>query len=252
MKYLVAFAVLMLWSNNLHSKDIYKLNLEINNLDTNIIASKLSLQRHMIYNNLQSKQLLNDYYTFGYVKTKQDKPNREYPQSLKLSNGYSLVNTRSNIILKSYQDTSSNVFTFNQSTPIISFTHGLTTNSIFSLSYTIGYQKSEISMNKTKFASNKFVAFINPSLTIFRNSKIETYFQLKVGAVYDDKKMDRIESITIAYLLPGNLKFYTGFTPLGISVSLSNKIDFNFEWSLWSYETFGLGLKYNFKNNPNY
>ena len=96
------------------------------------------------------------------------------------------------------------------------------------------------------------MAFLNPRLTTFRNQKFETYFQLKVGVVYDDKKMDNIKSNTIYYLLPPNIKIYTGFTPFGLSYNVSNNIDVNFEWSLWSYETFNLGLKYNFKKNKNY
>lgn len=102
-------------------------------------------------------------------------------------------------------------------------------------------------MNRTKFGANKFLTFINPRLITSRNKWLETYFKLKVGIIYDDKNLKSIKSNTICYLIPTNLKVYTGFTPLGVSMKLSQHVKINFEWSLWSYETINFGIKYNFK-----
>ena len=64
--------------------------------------------------------------------------------------------------------------------------------------------------------------------------------------MYDDKDYSKIKSNTIRFLLPSNFQVYTGFTPLGLSVKVSKHIDINAEWSVWSYEAFNFGVKYNF------
>lgn len=211
--------------------------------DTNLYT----LKHKMIGTTLQSAIRLKEYYKYGFVSNQKSIHNREFSQSLSFNNGYSCLNTRSNSVLKAYQDTSSNVFSINQSSPIISITHNISFSDIFSISYTLGYQRSLIRMNRTKFGANKFLAFINPRLTTSRNRRIETYFQLKVGLIYDDKNLKSIKSNTICYLIPTNFKIYTGFTPLGVSMKLNQQINLNLEWSLWSYETINIGLKYNFK-----
>ena len=206
----------------------------------------------MVNTDKESKLILTEYYDFGYIQIKKTLQERAYMKSFKISTGYSLGNTRSNYILKSYQDTTSNVFTFNQSLPVISFTYEIAASSRFSMSYSFSYHKSDIEMNRESFGSNKFILFVKPCLTTFRKNRFEGYFQLKIGAIYDDKKLINIESNTIRYLIPANFKIYTGFTPLGINFNASKTIDVNFEWSLWSYETFSFGLKYNFCKNKNY
>jgi hypothetical protein len=197
----------------------------------------------MTQNPKQSKLLVDD---FTSNHNNKNLLQREYSQSFKISSGYSLSDSRSNNILKSYEDTSTNVFTFNQHTPVISFTHDIASSNIFSFSYTIGYQKSNIELNRQKFSENKIALFVNPRLTTYRNNRIETYSQLKIGLVLDDKNTSDIKSLSVRYLLSPKLKFYTGFTPIGISFNLSKTVAINFEWSIWSYESFNFGIKYNF------
>lgn len=243
---------LLTFSNNSFSMHYSNSFYPLNEKDTSGVSNKIELQHLMAYTTKQSKSLLNEYYSYGYISNHKSIPQREYMQSFKISSGYSLYNTRSNIILKSYQDTSSNVFTFKQSSPIVSFTHNISKSNIFSFSYTLGYQRSVIEMNRKKFSSNKFLAFVNPRLTTMRKKRFETYFQLKIGVIYDDKKINDIKSSAIRYYLPPNFKLYTGFTPLGVTYNLSSNANLNFEWSVWSFETFSFGIKYNFKKNKDY
>jgi len=180
------------------------------------------------------------------------KSKRKFKQTFSFGIGDSKQVRKWNSTLLAYQDTSDNKISVNGNAPVISLSHDIAFDNTFSLGYTIGYQKSDITMNGKQFSTKRLFAFVHPKLIVYRNRWFEGYFQLKLGFVHHDANLSQIKSDYILRWIPSNMKFYSGVTPVGVQIKLGGRFAINAEVSLWSFESIHAGLCYNFASNPHY
>ena len=211
-----------------------------------------TLEKKMHFDKGQIEQLKYDLFQPSDFEKDKSLSSRPYLQSITLSSGYSASSERSNQYLKIYSDTSRNTMSINKSSPVLTFSHDIALGNIFSLSYSLGYQQMDIDFNRSKYSSFKVFFFINPRLVLFNKKRLSGYSKLNIGVVYEDAKVEMLSSSAMTYFMPPHYKIYTGFTPIGLSLKLSNQLSLNSELSLWSFESINIGLKYSFRKNPHY
>lgn len=184
------------------------------------------------------------------LKRQEDRMNVfPFRQTLTLSVGYSSIQQTTNKFIAYRQGEDEFSFGANYQQPLFKFKHEIYWGPIFSTAYSVGYGSNKVYMNDQQIASKNIMAFVHPKLNYFRSTKVEAYFQLNVGLVYNDMDISSITNETIARNVPSNFKMYTGFTPLGLNFLINERIALNTEFSLWSFETVSVGLKYKFNRN---
>ena len=139
-----------------------------------------------------------------------------------------------------------------QPSPVLTFTHNIALSNVFSISYSLGFQKSKLDLNRNEFSNLKVFAFINPRLITLTRKRFSFYSQLKIGVVYEDLKVDLLKSNAMTYFLPPHFKVYTGFTPIGLLFKLTDRLNLNSELSIWSFESINIGLNYSFNKNKDF
>lgn len=172
-----------------------------------------------------------------------------FHQTAKVSFGYSSQMIRqNNALLHPYQEGKySTTSTWLQ--PQFRLTHELYLGRLFSLAYSVGGGSNQTFVGEEQLSRFNLMAFAHPKLNYFRTKHVEGYIKLNVGMVYNDMNKELIDSESLRSQLSPNLKLYTGFTPIGLNVRLTEQLWMNSELSLWSFETFSVGLKYKFKKN---
>lgn len=210
------------------------------------------LKQKMSFDKKNISILKSELFQFSDFEQNKKITTRKYLQSISITNGYSASTNRSINYLTVYSDTSNNVITMYQPSPVISFTHNIALSNIFSLSYSLGYQKSKLDFNRKEFSNFKFFAFINPRLITLTRKRISFYSQLKIGIVYEDLQVELLKSRAMTYFLPPHFKVYTGFTPFGLMIKLTDRLNLNSELSIWSFESINIGLNYSFSKNDDF
>ncbi|HIP37388.1 MAG TPA: hypothetical protein EYG85_11090 [Crocinitomix sp.] len=144
-----------------------------------------------------------------------------------------------------YNDTSSNYFNYNLSSPVFSLSEEFVFNDRFSLGATIGYQYFDIDFNQKKYGTDLFFATINPQLSIFYRKGFEYYIKLRAGLVYRNSNFNELPLQTQRYF-PQKTNLITGVTLVGINFFINNKWSLNTELSIWATEIVNIGISYRF------
>ncbi len=174
---------------------------------------------------------------------------RHFGHALDVSTSYSLVTYRTNKLLSAYSDTNALRFNSDASIPALSIGQEFYFDRTFSIGYSAGYMTNSIYAGDELINSKHAFLFVRPKLNVYKCKWFEGYVQWNLGLVYNDLDLDHIPSEVIRRQLPANFKFYTGFTPLGINLRINDRIWSHFEYSLWSFETFKVGLKFKLNKN---
>ena len=167
---------------------------------------------------------------------------------LKFSIAYSSTICKTTNTISRFEGYSIN-FNYHTYDPVYSFSHEFYLDNIFSMSYSLGFVSSKMNLNNVKIQSKQAFLFVHPKLNILRRPNFEIYSQLNVGVVYNDMDRGKIKSETLRHFLPPTFKLYTGFTPIGINLRITDQIWLSSEASIWSYERFNVGIKFKLKEN---
>jgi len=193
-----------------------------------------------------------EFYAPDTVEIYRPKEPKAFNHAFGFSTSYSMMTHRTNLLLANYDDTSSLRFEGLNVTPSFSFSQEFYFDKTFSLSYSLGYMKNNLAIGGKVLNSKHAYLFVRPRLNVYKCQWLQAYVQINLGLVYNDFDMTKIESEIVARQLPPNLKFYTGFTPIGLNFRLSDRIWTSLECSLWSFETVNVGIKFKLGKNENY
>lgn len=169
---------------------------------------------------------------------------------LKFGVGYSREQQYVNGLFKKFD--TEQIFEYQAFSPVYSLTHEIYMDEIFSMSYSLGFMNSEIKMADRPIQTYQANLFVHPKLNYFRSKRFEAYFQLNIGVVYNDLNKENIEHEALRKNLTPTFKLFTGFSPLGVNIRLTDRLWFNVEGSLWSYEAVSCGLKLKLGENQDH
>ena len=133
--------------------------------------------------------------------------------------------------------------------PFLSFDHSIYLGNRLSFDYSLGFSQNKTFLDENEILSKTMSIFLKPQIDVFKSKKLDFFASMNIGLVYYDINLDDVPDARVKRQLPQNFKCYTGFSPLGMRIKVSDKISIESIISMWSYESFSIGLKYHFKDN---
>jgi hypothetical protein len=199
--------------------------------------------------NEESLEQTGEYYAPDTMEIYGPEKEKAFNHAFGFSTSYSMMTHRTNLILADYAATSHARVEGLNVTPSFSFSQEFYFDRTFSLGYSLGYMKNNLTMSGEVLNSKHAYLFVRPKLNVYKCDWFEGYVQFNLGLVYNDFDMKKIQLESVTRQLPPNVKFYTGFTPVGLNFRLTERIWTSFEYSLWSFETLNVGVKFKLGKN---